>query len=79
MTKPQPRRPCRAPGRHAREHEDNEGEHGHAAPATCCGLHGFGHGMSGAKGGMGMGDGMMDMMMKMMDQQSSMMDMPMKQ
>ena len=43
--------------------------------AGCMGM-GSGMGMSGAKDGMG--KGMMGMMMKMMDQQSSMMDMPMK-
>ena len=47
--------------------------------AGCTGVEmGSGMGMSGSKDGMGMGKGMMEMMMKMMDQQSSMMDMPMK-
>ena len=47
--------------------------------AGCTGMEmGSGMGMSGSKDGMGMGKGMMEMMMKMMDQQSSMMDMPMK-
>lgn len=45
--------------------------------AGCTGAEmGSGMGMSGSKDGMG--KGMMEMMMKMMDQQSSMMDMPMK-
>lgn len=43
--------------------------------AGCMGM-GSGMGMSASKDGMG--KGMMGMMMKMMDQQSSMMDMPMK-
>jgi hypothetical protein len=47
----------------------------HHDAAGCMGM-GSGMEMSGSRGAMG--KGMMDMMMKMMDQQSSMIDMPMK-